>query len=204
VEFISNQRNLKATPANRNPEAAREQLKPEVKVCYIKSRVYTFAPARRMIPPPLTYPLQEMTMKKLCGTVVFLMLIMPALFAQEHYTEGPVWRIQLIRVKPTHMDDYLTSLRQTTKPMLEEEKKQGMLTEYKIFLKETKNSPEDWDICVAVQYKNHAAMDGQAAKGEMARDKILGGKQQGQQLTEKRAEIREIISSELLQEIFLK
>jgi L-rhamnose mutarotase len=157
-----------------------------------------------MIPPPLTYPLQEMTMKKLCGTVVFLLLIAPALFAQEHYTEGPVWRIQLIRVKPTHMDDYLTSLRQTTKPMIEEEKKQGMIMDYKVFLKETKNSPEDWDICVAVEYKNHAAMDGLAAKGEMARDKILGGKQQGQQLTEKRAEIREIISSELLQEIFLK
>jgi hypothetical protein len=143
-------------------------------------------------------------MKKLCGTVVFLLLIAPALFAQEHYTEGPVWRIQLIRVKPTHMDDYLTSLRQTTKPMIEEEKKQGMIMDYKVFLKETKNSPEDWDICVAVEYKNHAAMDGLAAKGEMARDKILGGKQQGQQLTEKRAEIREIISSELLQEIFLK
>jgi len=36
------------------------------------------------------------------------------------------------------------------------------------------------------------------------RDKILGGKAPAQQLTEKRAEIREIISSELLQEIFLK
>jgi hypothetical protein len=76
--------------------------------------------------------------------------------------------------------------------------------DYKIFLKETKNNPEDWDICVAIQYKNYAAMDGLAAKGEMVRDKILGGKQQGQQLAEKRGEIREIISSELLQEIFLK
>jgi hypothetical protein len=143
-------------------------------------------------------------MKKLCGLVVFLLLLAPALFAQEHYTEGPVWRVQLIRVKPTHMDDYLTSLRQSTKPLIEEQKKQGMIMDYKIFLKETKNSPEDWDICVAIQYKNHAAMDGLAAKGEAIRDKILGGKAQGQQLGEKRAEIREIISSELLQEIYLK
>ena len=102
------------------------------------------------------------------------------------------------------MDDYLTSLRQSTKPLIEEQKKQGMIMDYKIFLKETKNSPEDWDICVAIQYKNHAAMDGLAAKGEAIRDKILGGKAQGQQLGEKRAEIREIISSELLQEIYLK
>ena len=35
-------------------------------------------------------------------------------------------------------------------------------------------------------------------------DKILGGKAQAQSLGEKRAEIREIISSELLQEIVLK
>lgn len=143
-------------------------------------------------------------MKKLYGLAVFLLLLAPTMFAQEHYTEGPVWRVQLIRVKPTQLDAYLTSLRQSTKPLIEEEKRQGAIMDYKVFLKETKNSPEDWDICVAIQYKNHAAMDGLAAKGEAARDKILGGKQAAQQLGEKRAEIREIISSELLQEIFLK
>jgi hypothetical protein len=148
--------------------------------------------------------IQEITMKKLYGLAVFLLLLAPALLAQEHYTEGPVWRVQLIRVKPTQLDAYLTSLRQSTKPLIEEEKRQGVIMDYKVFLKETKNSPEDWDICVAIQYKNHAAMDGLAAKGEAARDKILGGKQAAQQLGEKRAEIREIISSELLQEIFLK
>jgi hypothetical protein len=160
---------------------------------------------KRMILAPFKpTSIQEITMKKLYGLSVFLLFLAPALFAQEHYTEGPIWRVQLIRVKPTQMDAYLTSLRQSTKPLIEEEKRQGVIVDYKIFLKETKASPEDWDIAVAVEYKNHAAMDGLAAKGEAARDKILGGKQAGQQLGEKRAEIREIISSELLQEIFLK
>jgi hypothetical protein len=143
-------------------------------------------------------------MKKFYCLAVFLLLVAPALVAQEHYTEGPIWRVQLIRVKPTHLDEYLTSLRQSTKPLIEEQKKNGAIMDYKVFLKETKHNPEDWDICVAIEYKNHAAMDGLAAKGEAARDKILGGKQQAQQLGEKRAEIREIISSELLQEIMLK
>ncbi|MGA2204154.1 MAG: hypothetical protein ABSG40_19570 [Terriglobales bacterium] len=143
-------------------------------------------------------------MKKLYGFVVFLLLLAPALFAQEHYTEGPIWRIQLVRVKPTHMDEYLTSLRQSTKPLIEEEKRQGLILDYKVFFKETKNSPEDWDICLAVEFKNYAAMDGLAAKGEAVRDKIMGGKAPAQQLSEKRAEIREIVSSELLQEVFLK
>jgi hypothetical protein len=143
-------------------------------------------------------------MKKLYGLALLLVCTAPVLFAQEHYTEGPVWRVQLIRVKPTHMDDYLTSLRKSTKPIMEEEKKQGIIVDYKIFLKETKNTPEDWDVCVAIEYKDHAAMDGLDAKGEMMRDKILGGKAQGQQLAEKRVEIREVISSELMQEVFLK
>jgi len=143
-------------------------------------------------------------MKRICGLVFLTLVFAPGLLAQEHFTEGPIWRVQLIRVKPTAMDAYLTSLRMSTKPLIEEEKKQGMIMDYKIFLKETKNNPEDWDIAVAIEYKNYAAMDGLAAKGEAVRDKILGGKAQGQQLADKRAEIREIISSELLQEIFLK
>lgn len=139
-------------------------------------------------------------------TVVFVLLLASAVSvaAQEHYTEGPVWRVQLIRVKPTQFDAYLTSLRQGTKPLLDEMKRQGTILDYKVFFKETKHNPEDWDIAVAIEYKNHAALDGLGAKGEAVRDKILGGKPQAQQLGEKRTEMREIISNELMQEVTLK
>ena len=143
-------------------------------------------------------------MKKLYVLALGLVFVAPALFAQEHYTEGPVWRVQLIRVKPNHMDEYLTSLRQSTKALLEEEKRTGMIVDYKVFFKDTMHTPDDWNVCVAVEYKNYAAMDGLGAKGEALRDKVLGGKQAAQQLGEKRQEIREIVSSELMQEIFLK
>jgi hypothetical protein len=143
-------------------------------------------------------------MKKFLVIAVFATLFVPALFAQENYSEGPVWRVSLVRVKPTHLDEYLTSLRQVSKPFIDEEKRQGLIVDYKIFLKETKNSPQDWDLCLAVEYKNHATLDGLDAKMEAIRDKVLGGKQQAHQLGEKREEIREIISDELLQEIVLK
>jgi hypothetical protein len=143
-------------------------------------------------------------MKTIYRLAALLLLLTPAVLAQEHYTEGPVWRVSLIRVKPTQMDAYLTSLQQSSKPLLEAQKQNGTIMDYKLFLKETKNNPEDWDICLAIEYKNHAAMDGLAAKGEMLRDKILGGQHTTQQLADKRAEIREVISSELLQEIVLK
>jgi hypothetical protein len=143
-------------------------------------------------------------MNKFWGIAICLVVCAPALFAQEHYTEGPVWRVSLVRVKPTHMDEYLTSLQQSSKPFLEEEKRQGLIVDYKFFIKETKNNPQDWDMCLAIQYKNHAAMDGLGSKVEAIRDKVLGGKQQAHQLGEKREEIREVISDELLQEIMLK
>jgi competence protein ComGC len=147
---------------------------------------------------------KERAMKKCLGVVSFLLLFAFPMIAQEHYTEGPVWRITLVKVKPAQMDAYLTSLRHSSKPLLEEEKRQGLIVDYKVFLKETQSNQHDWDLALAVEYKNHAALDGATAKGEAVRDKILGGKQPAQQLAEKRVEIREIVSSELLQEIVLK
>ena len=135
---------------------------------------------------------------------VLAMVFVVSAAAQEHYTEGPVWRCTLIRVKPNQMDAYLTSLRQGTKPLLDEAKRQGSIMDYKVFLKETSENQHDWDLCVCQQYKNHAALDGAAAKFEAARDKILGGKQQAQQLGQKREEIREILASFLMQEVTLK
>ena len=142
---------------------------------------------------------------KRCFTIsILLVLFAVCAIAQEHFTEGPVWRITIVRVKPAQLDAYLTSLRQGSKPLLEEQKRQGLIVDYKIFLKETQDSPQDWTLALAVEYKNHAALDGATAKNEAIRDKILGGKQPAQQLADKRVEIREVISSELLQEIVLK
>src|SRR5438477_7488285 len=78
-------------------------------------------------------------MAKIHWALACLLLFVTAAAAQEHYTEGPVWRVTLVRVKPAQMDAYLTSLRQATKPLLEEEKRTGAIVDYKIFLKETNN-----------------------------------------------------------------
>jgi hypothetical protein len=135
------------------------------------------------------------------GLVLFFAL---QAFAQEHYTEGPIWQVTLIRVKPTQMDAYLTSLRANTKSIYEEMKKQGVILDYKVFLNTTKHDPQDWDISIGVQYKNFAAMDGLTAKGETIRDKVLGSKQAALQIGEKRQDMREIVSVLILREVTLK
>jgi hypothetical protein len=90
-------------------------------------------------------------MKHIYRLAALLLLLAPALLAQEHYTEGPVWRVSLIRVKPGQMDAYLTSLQQSSKPFFDEEKKRGMIVDYKVFFKATKANPEDWDIALAIE-----------------------------------------------------
>lgn len=143
-------------------------------------------------------------MKRVWVLAMFACLFAPALVAQEHYTEGPVWRVTLIRVKPGHMDEYLTVLQNGFKAIAEEAKHQGLIVDYKIFLKETQSSPQDWDVCTALEFKNHAALDGAEAKFEAIGDKISGGKEAAQQGMLKRVEIREILSDELIQEVYLK
>ena len=72
------------------------------------------------------------------------------------------------------------------------------------FTTQPRRDPKDWDLALAVLYKNNAATDNLGAKFEMVRDKILGGNRQANELGEKREEIREVLSSVLLQEIMLK
>ena len=138
------------------------------------------------------------------STLALVLLFALQAFAQEHYTEGPVWQVTLIRVKPTQMDAYLTTMRSSTKPIYDEMKKEGTILDYKVFLNTTKHDPQDWDISIALQYKNFAALDGLAAKGEAVRDKVLGSKQAALQLGEKRQDMREIVTVMTLREVTLK
>jgi hypothetical protein len=137
------------------------------------------------------------------GLLLSLLFALQA-FAQEHFTEGPIWQVTLIRVKPTQMDAYLTTLRSSTKTLYDEMKKEGLIQDYKVFFNTTKHDPQDWDMAIGVQYKNFAALDGLTAKNEVIRDKILGSKQAALQLGEKRADMREIVSTMILREVTLK
>ena len=144
-------------------------------------------------------------MKKYTVSVLglFLLFALQA-FAQEHYTEGPVWQVTLIRVKPTQMDAYLTTLRTNTKATYDEMKKENLIVDYKVFLNTNKHDPQEWDIAVGVLFKNFGALDGLTAKAEVIRDKVFGTKQASLQLGEKRVEMREIVSTMLLREVTLK
>ena len=78
-------------------------------------------------------------MKRYTASALGLVLLFAMqAFAQEHYTEGPIWQITLIRVKPTQMDAYLTSLRANSKSIYDEMKKEGLTDKARLIEKRSK------------------------------------------------------------------
>ena len=119
------------------------------------------------------------------------------------YTEGPVWNVTMIKVKPGMGDEYLKSLAKTLKLSLEEGKKQNLIVDYKILLGNAA-TPQDFDILVMVESKNMAALDNGREKFDPIARKTVGTTDQQQAVQVKRLDIREIIGTKLMREITLK
>ena len=119
------------------------------------------------------------------------------------YTEGPVWNITMVKVKPGMGDEYLKSLAKTLKLSLEEGKKQNLIVDYKILLGNAA-TPQDFDILVMVESKNMAALDNGREKFDPIARKIVGTTEQQQAIAVKRLDIREVMGTKIMREITLK
>jgi len=136
------------------------------------------------------------------GLSVFL-LAAPVM-TQEYYTEGTISRVTLLKVKPGRFNAFMEDLRDNIKPVWEEEKNQGLIMDYKIYLNSTTDTPQDWDVALAIQYKNYAALDGLVAKVQDLTLKRYGSKGARQEALNKRVENVEVVASRLMREITLK
>src|SRR5438874_12952791 len=89
------------------------------------------------------------------------------------YTEGPVWDITMVKTKPGMDDDYLKSIAQTFKGVMEEQKKQGIIMDYKVLLGDAADR-NDFNILLMVEFKNMAAFDGLREKTYSIMSKVMG------------------------------
>jgi hypothetical protein len=119
------------------------------------------------------------------------------------YTEGPVWDITMVKTKPGLGDDYLKSLAQTFKGAMEEQKKQGIIMDYKVLLGDAADR-NDFNILLMVEYKNMAAFDGLREKTDPIFSKVIGGEDAQRQLSAKRLDVREILGTKTMREVTLK
>lgn len=71
-------------------------------------------------------------------------------------TAGNVSRVTYFDVLPGKNNEFMTFLRTHTLPIMEEQKKQGLILNYSYFSKPTTDGPGDWDIGVVITYKNYA------------------------------------------------
>ena len=81
-------------------------------------------------------------------------------------TAGMVSRVTYIDVLPGKMNDFTTFIRTHSMPLMEEQKKQGLIVSYGYFTKPTTEGSGDWDLGLVVTYKNYAeAADSNSERG---------------------------------------
>jgi hypothetical protein len=143
-------------------------------------------------------------MKKAVSMFLFtaILLTASAAFAQSpNYDAGPVWRVSYYSIKTGQGDAFWKDFRENFKPIYDEFKKAGLITDYKVFTNPVVDHPQDWDVAVAIMYPNWAALDGLDAKGASIATKHYGTRDAMIEAGKKRADLREIVASHLAREV---
>src|SRR6516225_4889860 len=144
--------------------------------------------------------------RRLAALVLFgsLSLGSAAVYGQEKpYTEGSVWYITMVRVKPGMLDVYMRDILPLRKQIDEEAKKQGLILSDHI-LAGSAFGRDDFDVLFLTEYKNWAAFDGISAKYDAIESKIVGPQEKQVQLMTKRGDVREILGEKPMQELIMK
>ena len=144
--------------------------------------------------------LQFATRAALCG---LLAVAATAVAGDKPYTEGSVWTLSMIRVKPGMFDVYMRDVLPLRKKIDDEAKKQGLILSSHV-LSGNALGRDDFDVLFLEEFKNWAAFDGLSAKFEAIEAKIVGSEDRQVQLMTKRIEVREILGSKVMQELVIK
>lgn len=136
--------------------------------------------------------------------LVLLVTLTPAAHSQEHYTLGPVQRIILLDIKPGKGREFWTDLRQNVRPLYDEYKRQGLIQDYSVGLKTTAEGPEDWDVALILTFKNWAALDVFATKGDSVSMRYYGSYGKRSEAGARRSDAGTVISSFLVRGVTLK
>ena len=124
--------------------------------------------------------------------------------AQVPYNEGPVERVVLLHIMPSHNAAVMADLKKNVVPLWESEKSAGLIVSYQIFLNTTRSGSEDWDLGYSLVYKNMAALDGLADKVYDIRMKQYGNQTAEQKVIDKRAEDAHVVSSMIIRNITIR
>ena len=143
--------------------------------------------------------------KVLLTTILVVTLFAFPAFAQNpNFDPGPVWRVTYYHVKSGQGDAFWKDFRENTKPIYEEFKKAGLISEYKVFTNPVTDHPDDWNVAISISYPNYAALDQIAAKGATIVNKHFGSREAALASGKKLDEVREVVASHLAREVVPK
>ena len=144
--------------------------------------------------------------KALCATLfaVTLLTTLPALAQNPNYNPGPVWRVVYYKLKPGQGDPFWKDFRENLKPSYDALKKEGIINDYKVWTNSTTDSPQDWDVALALVFPNWAAIDQADAKASTIIAKHYGSREAMIEAGKKRNDLREVVASKLAREVMPK
>ena len=146
-------------------------------------------------------------MRKALLTTIFvaaLLTAFPAFGQSPNFDPGPVWRVTYYHIKSGQADAFWKNFRENTKPIFEEFKKAGLISDYKTFTNPVTDHPNDWNVAISISYPNYAAMDQLAAKGATIAIKHYGSRDAMLAAGKKQDDVSEVIASHLAREVMPK
>ena len=119
------------------------------------------------------------------------------------YTQGPVVIVTFVRTEPGMFEEYLRYLDATYKRLLDEYKRQGIVTDYAIF-QAIPRDPNDADLILTVTYKNMAAFDELQARTDPVVKQAFGSLPKAASASAERDKMRKQLGSQMVRQLILK
>jgi hypothetical protein len=136
--------------------------------------------------------------------VVMLFCALPSYAQSPNYDVGPVWRVTYYHIKPGQGEAFWKDIRENMKPVYADFKKEGLISDYKVWLNDTIDHPDDWDVAVGILFPNYAAMDALDSKAATIAAKHYGSRDAMIEAGKKRNDIRQVVMSKLAREVMPK
>ncbi|HEU0307515.1 MAG TPA: hypothetical protein VFR30_11145 [Lysobacter sp.] len=120
------------------------------------------------------------------------------------YSEGAVVEVTAVDIMDGEFDNYLEYLQSKYKPIMEAQKKAGIILDYGVYQNQV-GSDEDADLYLVVFYPNMAMLDGLRQKVDPIATQVGGQSvKQSNAAFAARGKMRNIMGTELLRELKLK
>ena len=146
-------------------------------------------------------------MRKVLWVTLFvatLLAALPARAQNPNYDVGPVWRVTYYHIIPGQGEAFWKDFRENLKPVYESLKKEGLISDYKVWVNVTTDHPGDWDVALGLLVANYAAIDQLDAKAATSVAKHYGSRDAMIEAGRKRNALREVVASKLAREVMPK